>query len=117
MVGGVHHGDEDVDQKDDGYGLIDSPDRHSHQVGELAGDAVDVVLVIFVGVLFGAVGVVGPQDCCILRLTGVEDSPEHCSKEALEGDKVILVELVLLFVKIENRQLFLISSDNFSYID
>ena len=72
MISGVHHGNEDVDQENDGDGLVDSPHGHTHQMRELIGDTIDVVLIIIVSVSLGAV-LIDLHNCCISWLPRIED--------------------------------------------
>ena len=89
------HGDEDVDQEDDGDELVERPDHYAHEVGELDRQAVDVDVV-----LLGAVVDV-LQYGGVARLTGLKDPPEHGSPNTLLGDQVLLGQLVHVVMQIE----------------
>ena len=61
-IGGVHHGNENIEQQNDCDALVHRPHGQAHHVGELLRQTVHIKLILLVGVLvliFGAaVGVV-----------------------------------------------------------
>ena len=68
-------------------------------MGELARQTVDVELIILVGVPFLDASMrIVEKNGSVVRLSRIENSPEHHTEEAFQGDQVILVEIILFAV-------------------